>query len=281
MPDLTSNIPALQQHAAAIRGRLVAMSHASGAPHLGSGLSCVDLLVALYWTQLRFTANDPARDRFILSKGHAAAALYATLAERGVIDPALLDTFACNGSSLPEQPTPPLGPDAVPGVEWATGSLGHGLSVGVGMAMAAKLMQLDYRVFVLLSDGECNEGTVWEAAMFAPPRKLDNLIAIVDYNRWQATDRSDEVMALAPISRKFEAFGWHSFDVDGHDLHAVTNALNIAVTHTKQHAQPTAIIAHTVKGRGVSFMEDDNNWHYRIPTAAEVAASHKELGLTA
>lgn len=258
-----------------IRGKLVQMSHASGAPHLASSLSCVELLVAAYWEALRIdpqAPTDPDRDRLVFSKGHAATTLYAALAYRGFFDEVLLDCFAEPGCCLPEHPSAAC----VPGVEVASGSLGHGLGLGLGMALAARIQRRPYRVWVVMSDGECNEGSVWEAAMMAPAQRLDNLVAIVDYNKWQATGRSDEVLALAPLRAKWEAFGWSACEVDGHDLGAVVEAYSRVPFAP---GQPTAIIAHTVKGKGVSFMEDDNNWHYRIPKAEEVQAAWQELGL--
>lgn len=254
-----------------VRARLVQLSHRSGAPHLGSALSCVDLLAAAYFTWLRVTpesALSPERDRLILSKGHAAAALYAVLAEVGFFSPSWLEEYAADGGRLPEQ----MSPHCAPGVEAATGSLGHGLPLGLGMALAGRIRGLNYRVCVVLSDGECQEGAVWEAAMFAAAQRVDCLTAIVDYNRWQATGRSDEIMALAPLADKWSAFGWRAVEVDGHDLKQIAAALAAPATD-----RPRAIIAHTVKGKGVSFMEDDNNWHYRIPTAEEVDRAWREL----
>ena len=259
--------------AAQTRARLVQMSHQSGAPHLGSSLSCVDILVAAYWHCLRIDPsrpNDPDRDRFILSKGHAAPALYTILARRGFFAEALLDTFGKDGGVLPEQPSP----GCVPGVEAATGSLGHGLGMGLGMALAGRIQERAFRVIALMSDGELNEGSVWEAAMFAAARKVATLTAVVDYNKWQATDRSQEVMALEPLADKWRAFGWRTFEVDGHDLPAIVELL---MRPPDAAQQPTAIIAHTIKGKGVSYMEDDNNWHYRIPTADEVVSARREL----
>jgi len=229
--------------------------------------------VAAYWNVVRIQSNEskhPLRDRFILSKGHAATALYATLAERGFFPKEWLDSFAKHGSPLAEQPSP----SCAPGVELATGSLGHGLPVGAGMALAAKILNHPYRVYVVMSDGECNEGTVWEAALFAPANKLGNLAVVIDYNKWQATGRSNEVMNLPSLREKWAAFGWEASEVDGNNIAAVTAALKrIPENATK----PTAIIANTVKGKGVSFMEDDNNWHYRIPNDEEVQAAKKEL----
>jgi transketolase len=258
-----------------IRFKLVQMSHAAGTPHLGSALSCVDILVAAYWRVLRIDPNqpnDPIRDRCILSKGHAATALYATLAKRGFFPMNWLDTFAQHGSPLAEQPSP----RCAPGVELATGSLGHGLPVGVGMALAGQIQQRDYRVFVVMSDGECNEGSVWEAAMFAPNHGLEKLAVIVDYNKWQATGRSDEVMALPSLPKKWDAFGWSVNEVNGHDLAELVRVMSDVPDGS---GKPVAIIAHTVKGKGISFMEDDNNWHYRVPKTEEVEAARKELGL--
>jgi len=275
MPLKDAELADLTSAARRVRGALVRMSHRSGAAHLGSALSVVDILLAAYKAAVRIDPTHPEaddRDRLILSKGHAAPALYAVLAEQGFFDRELLDTFGAPGGCLPEQ----MGPRCVPGIEAATGSLGHGLPLGTGMALASRIQKLGFRVFVVISDGECNEGSVWEAAMFAAGRKLDNLTLMVDYNKWQATGRSNEVMALDPLSAKFAAFGWDAYDVDGHDPAALAEHLSkVPLTAGK----PTALVCHTIKGRGVSFMEDDNNWHYRIPTADEVGAAWKELGL--
>lgn len=266
----------LKATAAAIRGEVLRMSHARRTPHVGSCLSCIDLLVALYWGWLRIDPRrpqDPGRDRFILSKGHAAAALYATLARRGFLDPAVLETYATDGSALGEHP-PAKG---VAGVEWATGSLGHGLAVVTGMALAARMRGDGFRSVALLSDGECNEGSVWESAMHAGALRLGHLVAIVDFNQWQATGRSREILALDPLADKWRACGWDACEIDGHDPTAILGAL--AGAGQSATGKPLAIVAHTVKGRGVSFMEDNNHWHYRIPDATEVAAAFAELGL--
>jgi transketolase len=270
-PDLAE----LDAIARRLRFKLIQMSHAAGTPHLGSALSCVDILVAAYWNAVKVDAqnpSDPLRDRFILSKGHAATALYATLAERGFFPKEWLDTFATHRAPLAEQPAP----NCAPGVELATGSLGHGLPVGVGMALAARIQKRDYRVFVCMSDGECNEGTVWEAAMFAPAQMLERLCVVIDYNKWQATGRSNEIMALPSLRDKWAAFGWNAHEVDGHDVATLSRLLNNVPDGS---GKPVAIIAHTIKGKGISFMQDDNNWHYRIPKPDEIEAARKELGL--
>ena len=267
------DIAQLPKIASTIRQRVIELSHSAGTPHLGSSLSCIDILTMMYWSVLKIDPmrpEDPLRDRFILSKGHAGLALYVTLAERGFFPKDVLESYNCDGGRLAEHP----GPGCVPGVEAATGSLGHGLSLGLGMAFAGRIRKELYRVFVLLSDGECNEGSVWEAAMMAPAQKLDNVAVIIDYNKWQATARSNETLNLAPLSNKWESFGWQTFEVNGHDFRELSRALAQVPTGS---GKPLAIIAHTIKGRGVSFMEDDNNWHYRIPTKEEVRQAALEL----
>lgn len=266
----------LESLARQVRGTIIEMSHRGGMPHLGGALSCVDILVSLFYHGLNIgpdRTGDPARDRFILSKGHAASALYAVLAHRGFTSLESLERFGRPGECLPEHPSP----GCIPGLEAATGSLGHGLPIGVGMALAAKIQKLAYRVVVLLSDGECNEGSVWEAAQAAPSFRLENLTAIIDYNKWQATGRSNEVLALSPLPEKWRAFGWDAWEVDGHDIGALMELQDRAWHAPKR---PVAIVAHTVKGKGVSFMEDDNNWHYRIPSREEVTKAKAELKLS-
>ncbi len=262
----------LKQISREIRYEVVKMSHRAETAHLGGALSVVDILVAAYWSCLRIDPSkpsDPDRDRLILSKGHAVSALYAVLAKRGFFPCAELDHYNEERGHLPEQPSP----GCLPGVEWATGSLGHGLPVGLGMALAAKINGKAFRVVVVMSDGECQEGSVWEAAMLAPKHLDGGLIAIVDYNKWQATGRSNEIMGLESLRAKWTAFGWNSVEVDGHCLESLMKAL----TEASQSLKPFAIVANTIKGRGVSFMEDDNNWHYRSPSVDEVAAAAREL----
>lgn len=269
------DVAALKKMAAELRGRIVTMCHDASSAHLGSSLSCVDVLTAAYWHVLNIDPSkplDPLRDRFILSKGHAAMALYATLATRGYFPVEELKTYNQDNGRLAEHPPANL----LPGVEAATGSLGHGLPIGIGMAVAGRIQGQEYRVYALLSDGENNEGSVWEAAMFASAQKLGNLCVIVDYNKWQATARSNETLMLAPLREKWAAFGWDAHEIDGHDVGELARRMQ-AIPHGE--GKPVALIAHTVKGKGVSFMEDDNNWHYRAPTAEEVVLAHKELGL--
>ena len=259
-----------------IRGEIVEMSHTADAMHLGSSLSCVEIFVALYQGGcLNIDPKNPlaaTRDRVILSKGHASMTFYAVLADTGFFPKNVLKSFNKFGSILTEHPN--IG--SLPGIETTSGSLGHGLSIGLGMALAGRIKHQPYRVFVVISDGECNEGSVWEAAMLAPAQKIDNLVVIIDFNRWQATGRSEEIMALNPLKEKWESFGWSTYEVDGHDIHALIKQLSSIPDSSKK---PVAIIAHTVKGKGISFMEDDNNWHYRIPNADEVKKAKEELGL--
>jgi transketolase len=273
-----ADIASLQALATGLRARIIETSARTGTPHLASCLSCVDILTVLYFAVLRIDPADPrnpTRDRCILSKGHAAPALFQVLAKRGFYPEAMLDTYGEDGGVFAEHPPTP---DHLAGIEAATGSLGHGLPMGLGMALAGRIQGRPYNVFAVLSDGECNEGSVWEAAMLAAAQRVSNLCVIVDFNKWQATGRSQEVMALDPLVDKWRAFGWSAVEVDGHDMAALERALR---HFPADDGRPTAIVAHTVKGKGISFMEDDNNWHYRIPTPEEVVAARKELGVAA
>ncbi len=257
-----------------LRGRILRTSHQAEIPHLGSCLSCVDILTVLYFHQLRLDPHnprDPLRDRFILSKGHAAPALFQILAMKGFYPESWLERYGEDGSLFGEHPP---APHALPGIEAATGSLGHGLPLSVGMALSARLSHFDFRTYVLLSDGECNEGSTWEAALFAAAQKLSSLCVIVDFNKWQATGRSCEVMPLSNLPAMWRSFGWDVTEVDGHDLIALQEAL-----HRPSLQQPRALIAHTTKGKGVSFMEDDNNWHYAIPNTEQLTQALQELGV--
>lgn len=271
-----TDIESLERLARTVRARIIENSHRTQTPHLGSCLSCVDILIAAYWAALRIdpaSPGDPARDRFILSKGHAAPALFQVLALRGYYPEELLRAYGEDGSVFAEHPPTP---SHLPGIEAATGSLGHGFPMGLGMALAGRIQGLHYRVIALVSDGECNEGSVWEAAMLAASQHVEPLAVVVDFNKWQATGRSQEIMALDPLAEKWRAFGWSVNEVDGHDMAELVRLLRRIPDGS---GKPVAVIAHTVKGKGVSFMEDDNNWHYRIPTADEVQKAKRELGV--
>ena len=264
----------LAEIARTIRIRTVQTSAEARIPHLGSCLSCVELLTVLYWKELKINTKIPDfedRDRFILSKGHGAPVLFQVLAERGFFPVERLDEFGQPGSVFHEHPPKP---GYIPGVEAATGSLGHGLPMALGMAIAQRIKGSKGRSYALLSDGECNEGSIWEAAMMAAGQSVDHLTAIIDYNKWQATGRSKEVLALEPLAAKWESFGWHTQEINGHNIDEICSALNHART---EKDKPSMIIAHTVKGKGISFMEDDNNWHYRTPNAEELAAALEQL----
>ncbi|MCC9078801.1 transketolase [Litorilinea aerophila] len=263
----------LEELAHKIRRHTIEMTHRAKASHVGSSLSMVELLVVLYTKILRVDPTNPdwpERDRFILSKGHGCASYYAVLAEMGFFPVEWLETFYQNGSRLAGHATHTY----VPGVEISTGSLGHGLSVAAGMALAAKRDGKSYRVFCMLSDGECDEGSVWEPILFAPQHRLDNLIAIVDYNKIQSLGRVEEVIDLAPLADKWRSFGWAVREVDGHnfgEIEAVLSQLPF------EPGKPSCVIAHTVKGKGVSFMEDKLLWHYRSPQGDEYEAALAEL----
>ncbi len=254
-----------------IRRSIIEMTHTANASHVGACLSIADMLAVLYFDILKI---DPARpdwqdrDRFILSKGHGSAALYAALAERGFFPAERLGRYHVDGGLLPGH----LDRDTVPGVEASTGSLGHGLSIGVGMAIANRRSRNPGRVFVLLGDGECNEGSVWEAVMLAATLRLDNLTALVDYNRFQAFGRTNEVIDQSNMTERWKAFGWETHDVDGHRIDCLREVL------LAPQQGPKAVIAHTVKGKGVSFMEDRLEWHYKSPDRDQRACALRELG---
>ena len=258
-----------------LRFAVIALSRATGTSHIGSCLSCADILVAAYNGGLRLgpeLVQDPARDRLVFSKGHCAAALYCALAQRGFFSMEKLSASFNRNGGVQEHPNL----QAVAGVEIASGSLGHGLSLGLGMALASRVTRRPYRVCVIMGDGEADEGSVWEAAMLAGAHKLSNLCVVVDANGWQATGRSAEIMALEPLPDKWRAFGWDVVETDGHD----PDRLKELLENAGKGDAPLAIVARTVKGKGVSFMEDDNNWHYRIPSEAEECRAREELGLS-
>jgi transketolase len=277
-PDGQSNVRLRTQPslllAREVRKSSLRMVHKARASHIGSCFSSADILAVLYASVLRVDAGAPTapeRDRFILSKGHAAAVLYATLAERGFFPKEWLGRYTEDGSPLAGHAVH----KGVPGVEVSTGSLGHGLPIGVGMALAARRSSSNYRVFVLLSDGECDEGSVWEAALFASHHALENLVAIVDVNEIQSFGRVSEVLALEPFADKWRAFGWAVEELDGHDHEALTRVLG---SLPRAPGKPTLVLARTIKGKGVSFMQDKLEWHYRSPNAEELRAALCELG---
>ena len=255
-----------------IRFKMIEISSKTGIPHLASSLSCVDIIIFLYEKVLNnidFTNTD--RDRFILSKGHAATAIYSVLNYKKIISDEDFFNYGKSGSRLEEHPSP-----KVKGIEAATGSLGHGLPIGCGLSISAKIKNKKSKYFVLMGDGECNEGAVWESALFASSKKLDNLFVYVDYNKWQATGRNSDIINLDSLSNKFKSFNWEVFDIDGNNFDQLKTSYEKALTIQDK---PKIFIAHTIKGKGVSFMEDDNNWHYKIPNEEEVRKSKIELGL--
>lgn len=263
-----------QALATRIREQALRMTNRAGSSHIGGSLSIADLLAVLYNGVLRVDParpDWPDRDRFILSKGHSVAAVYAVLAERGFFPVEWLDKFYLDGSRLAGHIT-----YGVPGVEAATGSLGHGLPIACGMGLAARYDGRRSRVFVLLSDGECDEGSTWEAAMFAPAHSLDNITAIVDYNGLQALGRTRDILDLEPLADKWQAFGWAVRTVDGHDLDQIAEVLR---SIPFEPGRPSCIVARTVKGKGVSFMEDKLAWHYKAPDDEQLNLALKELGV--
>lgn len=264
--------PALERKAIEYRRTILRIIKQANAGHTGGSLSCVDILNVLYNNVLNVspqTFNDPNRDRYIHSKGHSVEALYTVLADRGFLPVEQLDTMERYQSDLIGHPT-----RKVHGIEQNTGALGHGLSVAVGMALAAKLDGRSYRVFTLMGDGELTEGSVWEAAMSAAHYKLDNLTAIVDRNGLQITGPTERVMSLEPLVERFTAFGFAVREVDGHDYDALLQAFaDLPYTAGK----PSLILAHTVKGKGISFIENQVGWHHRVPTEAEFAQAMTEL----
>jgi transketolase len=259
--------------AAKIRLDAVVMTNRGNSSHIASVLSIADILAVLYAGGLKVDPANPRwseRDRFILSKGHAGAGVYAALAETGFFSVEKLLTHYQNGSTLSGH----VSHKGNPGVEFSTGSLGHGLSVATGMALALKREKVDSRVFCLMSDGECDEGSIWEAAMFASHHKISNLVAIIDYNKIQSLDSVSNTLGLEPFTDKWKSFGWRVTEVDGHDHvqlgQAVMKPFNL-------HTSPLIIIAHTTKGKGVTFMENSVLWHYRSPQNAEYENAIREL----
>jgi transketolase len=263
----------LKEVAKRLRRDIVTMIGKAGSGHPGGSLSAVEILTTLFWRILRHKPSDPQwqdRDRFILSKGHAAPVLYSVLAECGYFPRSELATLRQLDSHLQGH----ADRTATPGVEMSSGSLGQGLSFAIGVALAGRLNSQSFRVYALLSDGECDEGQTWEAAMSAAHFKLDNLTAIVDNNGIQLSGFNRDIMNLDPLNKKWESFGWHVTDIDGHDLTQLLDALKKA---QKVRGQPAVIIAHTVKGKGVSFMENNVDFHGKAPNAEQLEKALKEL----
>ncbi len=264
----------IAEKARLIRKDVLRMNCAAGQGHTGADLSETDILASLYFRLLRYSKdnpNEPKRDRFILSKGHGVGGLYCVLAQAGLLDPALLSTYLRFDSKLPGHPVR----QKTPFVEVNTGALGHGLPIGVGLALAAKKSGLDFRVFVLTGDGELQEGSNWEAAMAASQFKLDNLIWIVDRNRLQLADFTENIMTISPLDKKLEAFGMAVHVTDGNDPAAIVETIEALPVGD---GRPKAVIARTTKGKGVSFIENQPSWHHRIPKESELPQAMEELG---
>jgi len=264
----------LEEIANRLRVKVVKMIGKSGFGHAGGSMSIAEILTVLYFYEMRIDPQDPTweeRDRFVLSKGHAAPVFYAVLSERGFIPEDTLSSIHQVDSLLQCHPDMRL----CPGVEISTGALGQGLSVAVGMALGAKVKGKTFRVYALLGDGECQEGQIWEAAMSASKYKLDNLVAIVDYNKLELSGRISEVMPLEPFHDKWASFGWHVVEINGHSFNQIMNALDEA---KRIKEKPSLIVAHTVKGCGVSFMEDRVEWHAVSMSSQQVKEALKELG---
>jgi len=268
------NIEELKAKARQVRIDIIKMLSKAGSGHPGGALSAAELMTALYFDQLRHNPKEPDwedRDRVIFSKGHSCPLLYACLAESGYFPKEELLTLRRFGSRLQGHPGKDKG---LPGLEVSTGSLGQGLSIGVGMALAGKLSKKDFHVYVLLGDGECNCGQIWEAAMSAGHYKLNNLCAIVDYNGLQIDGSTEEVMGLEPFVKKWRDFRWETIEIDGHDFKEILSAYQRAKDNK---VTPTVIIAHTIKGKGISFMENKVDWHGKVPNREEAEIALKEL----
>lgn len=261
------------EKASALRREILTILHRAGGSFSGGALSCTDIIAVLFNRFMRFDPvrpNAPDRDMFLLSKGHCSSALYAGLASVGMIPHEAMVQYGADGSTLCIHPKR----GAYPGIDISSGSLGHGLAQGTGSALAARILGYDSRVFVLLGDGECNEGSVWENAAFASRQKLHNLVVIVDRNHLQGCGRDEDILNYGDLAEKFGAFGFHTLTIDGHDHQQIEGALEIAVNW---RAGPTAIIAETVKGKGVSFMENRLEWHYKSPNHEQYAQAMEEL----
>lgn len=267
------SIDQLKARAKQIRRHIIEMTCAAGSGHPGGSLSAADIVTALYFSVMRHDPKNPSwpdRDRFILSKGHASALLYAALAEAGYFDTKLLPTFRKLGSPLQGHPDR----RRLAGVEASTGSLGQGLSIAIGHALARRLDQKSYTTYVVLSDGETNEGQIWEAAAMAAHHKVDHLIAVLDYNKYQLDDSTTVICNMEPMVEKWKSFGWYVEEIDGHDFGQILAAIKIA---QNVKGGPAIIVAHTIKGKGVSFMENNNHFHGVAPAREEMERALKEL----
>ena len=246
-----------------IRKTILELSFKAKSAHLASCLSSADIVTVIFQSFF-----NKSKNKFILSKGHAAMLLYAALYHKKIISKQMINSFCKINSHFEEHPSPKINC-----VDFPTGSLGHGLAAGCGLALGFKLKKVNQKVFVLISDGECNEGAVWESLLFANSKKLNNLIVLIDYNKWQATGRSHEVLSLHSLKKKISSFNLKTFELDGHNHSMIHNIIKKSLSSKK----PSVIICNTIKGEGVSFMEDDNNWHYKIPNKSELTAALSEL----
>ena len=277
MPQVAADIQHLKKITQEIRVDIIRMLTEAGSGHPGGSLSATEIVTALFFHKMRHRPDDPVwpdRDRFILSKGHCCPVLYAALAKTGYFPKEELLTLRKLGSRLQGHPYPGRPGERLPGVETATGSLGQGLSIAIGMALAGRLAKKTYRVYALLGDGECQAGQVWEAAMLAPKAGLDHLCVIVDRNKIQNDDFVENTLSLEPFRAKWEAFGWHVIEVNGHDISRVLEALEKAEA---VKGKPTVIIADTIKGKGVSFMENNPDWHGKAPNREEGERAIQEI----
>lgn len=269
-----AQVSELEARARRTRQQVLEMFAIAGGGHFGGSLSVVEILVTLYGAVLRVDPTNPKwpdRDRLVLSKGHAGGTFCAVLANAGFFDDALLETF--NRLDSPFGMHPDM--HKIPGCDMSSGSLGHGLAVGIGMALAGRADGKDYRVYVVMGDGECQEGTVWEAAMTAAHLKLDSLTAVVDRNRLSLDGRTEELNALEPLAERWRAFGWHVVEVDGHNVSEIYRGIQEA--HATR-GRPTVLLAHTIKGKGISFMEDTHQFHYAVLSTEQLEAARAELG---
>jgi transketolase len=277
MAQATADIQHLKKITQEIRVDIIRMLAEAGSGHPGGSLSAAEIVTALYFHKMRHRPQDPFwadRDRFVLSKGHCCPVLYAALAKTGYFPQEELLTLRKLGSRLQGHPYPGRPGERLPGVEAATGSLGQGLSIAIGMALAGRLAKKTYRVYAMLGDGECQAGQIWEAAMLAPKYQLDSLCTIVDRNKIQNDDFVESTLSLEPFRAKWEGFGWHVIEVNGHDIVQVLEALEAAEAIK---GKPTVIIADTIKGKGVSFMENNPDWHGKAPTREESDRAIQEI----